>query len=144
MTKKKGSCVYVLNMKNGESFTEHKGTLNEAKEIGLRCFYEEDRPFYRFTKIPFPHLYYVSEDYIVYVTYARLADKDIPYIAKLSEYDKEVIRTFTLFEEEFNKSFYYNPDSRTKSRDLTKKKANRIKNSRTQTKNKIKHFDAYT
>lgn len=119
--KKTGSYVYILNKKTKASKILHRETLNKAKFEGLSYFYEEDEPFYRFTKIPFPHLFYVSPSYIVYVEYARLKDKSIPYTIELTDFDKDVTEDIELFQEVFGKDFVYDRDARSKTKDRPKR-----------------------
>ena len=118
--------------------------MNQAKEFGLYYIYSTNKPFYRFTKIPFPFLFYVNDEYIVYVVYASLDDEDIPYSVKLSEFDTEVVAAMEHFTTNFGKEFYYDKDSRTKSRDLSKKHIRRTKNARLAEQNKRKHYNTYS
>ena len=119
--KKTGSYVYIINKKTKASDILHRETLNKAKFEGLSYFYEEDEPFYRFTKIPFPHLFYVSPSYIVYVEYARLKDKSIPYTIELTDFDKDVTKDIELFQKVFGKDFVYDRDARSKTKDKPKR-----------------------
>lgn len=142
---KTGSYVYILSRDGNFKEIKHKRTLNEAKFYGFNFLHKTDKPFYRFTKIPFPHLFYVSEDYIVYVEYARLKEDDIPYVTELSPYDEEIKnRVFPLFAKTFKKEFVYNPESRAKYRDLTKRDIQRNARDRKKYKNRIEHYDAYS
>lgn len=143
MTRKSGSYVYVLS-KNGEvKLREHKRTMNEAKEFGLGYIYKTNKPFYRFTKIPFPFLFYVNDEYIVHVVYASLDDEDIPYRVELSEFDKEVVSAMDHFTKHFDKEFYFNKDSRAKYRDLSKRHLRRTKRERKTINQKREHYDTY-
>ena len=140
-----GSYIYILSRNEGVKEIVHKKTLNEAKFYGFEYFYEKDKPFYRFTKIPFPHLFYVSEDYIVYVEYARLKEEDIPYVTELSPHDDEIEKeVFPLFTKTFNKKFVHNPEARAKYRDRTKRDIRRSARDRKKQNNRIKHHNAYS
>lgn len=143
MTKKSGSFVYVLSRKSDFSKRSHYRTLNEAKEYGLEYIHKKDEVFYRFTKIPFPYLFYVSDSYIVFVNYASVDSNKIPYSVRLNELDVEAKESIKLFEKKFNKIFYYDKDSRTKSRDITQKTKNRNKQKRKELENKKKHYNTY-
>lgn len=144
MTKKSGSYVYILSKDGNVKVRGHKNTMNQAKEFGLDYIYSTGKPFYRFTKIPFPFLFYVNDEYVVYVVYASLDDEDIPYSVKLSDFDTEVVAAMEHFTNNFGKEFYYDKDSRTKSRDLSKKHIRRTKNARLSEQNKRKHYNTYS
>lgn len=140
-----GSYVYILSRDGKFKEVKHKSTLNEAKFYGFNYLHKTDKPFYRFTKIPFPHLFYVSDDYIVYVVYARLKDDDIPYSVELTQYDEEISnQVFPLFEKHFGFKFIYNKEARAKYRDLPKRHIKKNKRIRKGYDNRIKHHDAYS
>lgn len=143
MKETKGSYCYVLNRNTKDSQVFHGDTLNKAKEKGLEYFYKEDEPFYRFTKIPFPYLFYVSDNYIVYASYARLIENDIPYMIKLSDYDKEVKGAMNLFTEVFDRQFVFDRSAERPTKKKTQREKKLIKREREIEKNKRKDTDAY-
>lgn len=144
MTKKIGSFVYVVGRECNLVSRAHKRTLNEAKEYGLRYIHDKDEVFYRFTKIPFPYLFYVSDSYIVFVNYVTVDSKKVPYSVRLTDKDINVKKAMELFEEKTNKQFYYDRDSRAKYRDITKRTQRRNVNKQKGLKNKQKHYNTYS
>lgn len=143
MTKKTGSFVYVVGRNNNLVSRTHHRTLNQAKEYGLQYIYDKDEPFYRFTKIPFPYLFYVSNSFIVFVNYSSVDSEKVPYSVKLTSEETEVKKAMDLFASNFDKKFYYDKNSRTKSRDMTKRKQRKNERNAKGLKNKKKHYDTY-
>lgn len=143
MTKKTGSFVYVFGRNSSLVTRGHYRTLNEAKEYGLGYIKKDNEVFYRFTKIPFPYLFYVSKNYVVLANYVTTDSNKIPYVAKLIDSDADAKNAMDAFEKKFDKTFYYDKDARTKSRDITKRTKNRNAIKKQEYENKKKHYNTY-